>query len=73
MMAEFGDGFHSPVFGVNRNREAPLGGLGCVANRGVISGRFGNVAMCLDLAGVFSDLWQGKNLGDFGVSYGHPV
>src|SRR5260370_4736734 len=44
-MAESGEGFHSPSFGVNRNGEAPVGGLGWVENRGVISGRFGSVAM----------------------------
>jgi len=44
-MTESGEGLHSPAFGVNRNRETRQGGLGCVANTGVISGHFGSVAM----------------------------
>jgi hypothetical protein len=63
-MAESGEGFHSPAFGVNRNREAPLGGLGCVANRGVISGRFGSVAM-LGLSGCFFGSVARKELRGF--------
>src|SRR5258708_39382182 len=66
-MAESGEGFHSPAFWVNRNGEAPRGGLGCVANTGVISGRFGSVAM-LGLSRCFFGSVARKELrGFFGL------
>jgi hypothetical protein len=71
-MAEFGEGFHSPAFGVNRNREAPLGVSDVWQTKGLFPGVL-EVWQCLELAGVFSDLWQGKNLGDFRVSIERPV
>src|SRR5712664_3012205 len=71
-MAESGEGFHSPALGVNRNGEAPRGVSDVWQTQGLFPGVL-EVWQCLDLAGVFSDLWQGKNLGDFSVSNEHPV
>src|SRR5260370_37778732 len=63
-MTESGEGLHSPAFGVNRNRETRQGGLGCVANTGVISGHFGSVAM-LGLSSCFFGSVARKELRRF--------
>ena len=60
-MAESGEGFHSPAFGVNRNGEAPRGVSDVWQTQGLFPGVL-EVWQSLDLAGVFSDLWQGKEL-----------
>jgi hypothetical protein len=50
----------------NVERKSPPGDLGSVARKELAGGLFGSVAM-IGLTGEFSDVWQGKDLGEYGT------
>src|SRR5216684_3920691 len=59
--------FLSAALRANRNGEASQGGLGCVANTGVISVRFGSVAMIALSRCFFGSVARKELRGFFGL------